>query len=320
MITKGPGDFVTVLLRPISAARQEGNLPWLVLGSLVTIFATSTVVKALNAVWKVSHIPGYRRPFFPYSLPGLTLPTSWINPGYYFLWKWRQENYKRFKSELISYVGLLSGQTVVYTSNLEILKQITSGTRSDWHKPKSASKGILMWGVNLVAAEGGEEWRRHRRVMGPAFSNDLHQLVWKKTADTYRDMCAAEGWTDKKIVEVERLALLVIGSCGFVFRFTWTDPPVSADGTMSLQRALEVLNTRQTLLLVPKWIKRLPIKYLSEYNEASEKISEWMTMQATSRKELVRAAGGDGASGLQDDCFTLLVKANESENLKFSSR
>ena len=57
-----------------------------------------------------------------------------------------------------------------------------------------------------------------------------------------------------------QLALLIIGACGFGFEFTWSDPPVSADGTMSLHRALEVMNTRQVLLLVPKWIKRLPIK------------------------------------------------------------
>ncbi|KAH6873723.1 cytochrome P450 [Coprinopsis sp. MPI-PUGE-AT-0042] len=324
MTTEGPGKFVSDLLRPISTARQEGNLPWLVLGSLVTIFATSTIVKALNAVWKVNHVPGYRRPFFPYSIIGMALPTSWVNPGYYFLWKWRHENYKRFKSELISFVGLLSGQAILFTSNLDVMKQVTGGARGDWHKPKSASVGILQWGMNLVAAEGGEEWRRHRRVMGPAFSNDLYQLVWKKTAETYRDMCAAEGWNDKKVVEVERiqkqtfqLALLVIGSCGFGFNFTWTDPPVSADGTMSLQRALEVLNSRQVLVLVPSWVKRLPFKYMSEYNQANEKVTEWMAIQAASRKELVRAAGNGGASGLQDDCFTLLVKANESENPKF---
>lgn len=56
---------------------------------------------------------------------------------------------------------------------------------------------------------------------------------------------------------------------------------------------------------------------ISEYNEANEKMTEWMAIQAASRKELVRAAGNNGASGLQDDCFTLLVKANEGENPKF---
>ncbi|KAH6890120.1 cytochrome P450 [Coprinopsis sp. MPI-PUGE-AT-0042] len=86
---------------------------------------------------------------------------------------------------------------------------------------------------------------------------------------------------------------------------------------MSLQRALEVLNSRQVLVLVPSWVKRLPFKYMSEYNQANEKVTEWMAIQAASRKELVRAAGNGGASGLQDDCFTLLVKANESENPKF---
>jgi cytochrome P450 len=29
-----------------------------------------------------------------------------------------------------------------------------------------------LWGMNLVAAEG-EMWRKHRRIMGPAFNNNL---------------------------------------------------------------------------------------------------------------------------------------------------
>jgi hypothetical protein len=53
------------------------------------------------------------------------------------------------------------------------------------------------------------------------------------------------------------------------------------------------------------------------YNEANAKISEWMSIQAASRKELVRSGGNSSASGLQDDAFTLLVKANESENPKY---
>jgi len=37
----------------------------------------------------VSHIPGLRVLFHPLGLPGVVLPTTWWNPGYYFLWAWR---------------------------------------------------------------------------------------------------------------------------------------------------------------------------------------------------------------------------------------
>lgn len=74
------------------------------------------------------------------------------------------------------------------------------------------------WSPNLVASQDGEVWRRHRRVLGPAFNNRLYdilscctfarlllyryQKVWVDTVNLYRQMEAAEGWSSKEMVDI----------------------------------------------------------------------------------------------------------------------
>jgi cytochrome P450 len=74
-------------------------------------------------------------------------------------------------SETRAIVPFLVGEPLVYTSNLDVAKQIVAGgVKSTWIKPENASRALLIWGMNLFASEK-ETWRRHRRIMGPAFNN-----------------------------------------------------------------------------------------------------------------------------------------------------
>ena len=82
-----------------------------------------------------------------------------------------------------------------------------------------------LWGMNLLSAER-ETWRKHRRIMGPAFNNNLyvryrlfnklppetngtnrlsHKLVWNEAQNTFRDMVTTEGWKDKNHIEISAL-------------------------------------------------------------------------------------------------------------------
>jgi len=113
-------------------------------------------------------------------------------------------------------------------------------------------------------------------------------MVWKETLNTYREMVFAEGWGDKKEIDIpvvqkltfkvstilpyfktwnilsysfHQLALIIIGKCGFGFSFNWFTPPKSHDGIMPVQQALQIVSeTHMIALFLPKWIKNLPIK------------------------------------------------------------
>ena len=50
-------------------------------------------------------------------------------------------------------------------------------------------------GINLIS-ENGEIWKRHRRVIAPAFNHVTYRNVWDTTASVYKEMIEEEGWLD----------------------------------------------------------------------------------------------------------------------------
>lgn len=48
-------------------------------------------------------------------------------------------------------------------------------------------KVLLAFGPNLVASEG-EEWKRQRRLVAPAFSEKNNKLVWDETVRIMHDL------------------------------------------------------------------------------------------------------------------------------------
>ncbi|KAF8155579.1 cytochrome P450 [Crassisporium funariophilum] len=292
----------------------------------LSIFIISKVLKYRRGLQLVSYLPGLRIPFHPLEIPGAALPSgTWWNPGMYFPWNWRHTIYKKYGNETVSLVPYIVGVPTFYTSNLDVARQVAGGGhKTSFIKPQSASLALLLWGMNLVAADG-ETWRKHRRIMGPAFNNKLYQMVWTETLKTYHEMVVAEGWTGKKEIDVPviqtltfKLALLIIGKCGFGFSFDWFAPPRSADGSMSLQEALRVVaDSHMIALFLPKWIQRLPLTR-KEMREAHDQLMGFMKSQVAERKEDLRSRSSDDQkSNTGNDAFTMLVKASEDEGGKF---
>ena len=76
-----------------------------------------------------------------------------------------------------------------------------------------------LWGDNVASMEGGESWRRHRRIIGPAYNSQLYvasffdflctfkdiwryELVWEESCRIYYDMTSSEGWDSKTSFDI----------------------------------------------------------------------------------------------------------------------
>ncbi|KAF8816637.1 cytochrome P450 [Phlegmacium glaucopus] len=289
------------------------------------LFVVSTITKYRRGLKAVSYLPGLRVPFHPFAPPGVFLPTSWWNPGGSFNWAWRHTFYKKYRNETVSLVPFLVGEPTLYSSSLDVARQISGGgTKNNFIKPPATHAAILRWGMSLVSSNG-ETWRKHRRIMGPAFNNRVYQMVWTETLRTYHEMIAAEGWADKKEINVPivqsltfKLALLIIGKCGFGFSFNWLEPAQSADGKMTIQRALRmVADSALAILFVPKWIQRLPFSGMTETLKADEHLMEFMKTQVKERKAEIGSMALGNASTTETDAFTMLIEANEDNDGKF---
>ncbi|KAF8068982.1 cytochrome P450 [Lyophyllum atratum] len=288
----------------------------------LAVFIASRVFKLIHGINAVNNMPGMRVPFQPLAAPGAIFPTNWWNPGLRFPWLWRSTFYRQYQSENVSIVPFISGVPSIYTSNLDVARQVAAGGhKSSFIKPEAASQAILLWGMNLVAADG-EMWRKHRRIMGPAFNNKLYQMVWAETLESYREMISAEGWGTKDTIDVPviqkltfKLALLIIGKCGFGFSFNWTTPPTAPDGTMSVQEALRIVaDTHMWAIFAPKWLLALPFRKFRQSREAHDQLMGFMRGQVANRKAEI--SGHESAKPSNNDAFTMLVKANEDETSK----
>ncbi|KAG5634271.1 hypothetical protein H0H81_002585, partial [Sphagnurus paluster] len=232
--------------------------------------------------------------------------------------------YQSYRNETVSVVPFIAGSPAIYTSNLDVARQVAGGGhKTSFIKPESASRALLLWGMNLVAADG-DMWRKHRRIMGPAFNNKLYQMVWSETLDTYREMISAEGWDKSDTIEEPviqkltfKLALLIIGRCGFGFSFNWEAPPTAPDGSMSVQEALRVVaDTHMLMIFAPKWILKLPFPRFKEAHKAHDQLMGFMRTQVADRKAEISGQNECTASTGKNDAFTMLVKANETDSGK----
>ncbi|KAF4618306.1 hypothetical protein D9613_011546 [Agrocybe pediades] len=321
MAANSSSQFLSALTSNVQQFRERNGIT--AMNVVLTLFFALIISKTVayrRGVQTVRDLPGFRILFHPLNLPGVLLPTSWWNPGYLFPWYWRDSAYKRYGNDTISVVPFLAGPTGFYTSNLDVARQVITGAhRCSFFKHENSTQAFLLWGMNLVAADG-DTWRKHRRIMGPAFNNALYDMVWSETLRTYKEMISAEGWDLKDEIEIPviqkltfQLALLIIGKCGFGFSFNWFAPPKSDDGRMSIQEALRIVaDTHMAAIFTPKWVQNLPIKGMQEMREAHDILTAFMQSQVAERKAELSSGGVPGS-----DAFTMLVKANEDEGSKY---
>ncbi|KAK1228955.1 hypothetical protein PQX77_007995 [Marasmius sp. AFHP31] len=202
-------------------------------------------------------------------------------------------------------------------------------------------QALRLWGPNL-AASNGEQWRKHRRVMGPAFNAKLYSVVWKKTQDIYHEMVSTGEWK-KDEINLEPLALIILGSCGFGLPGSWSEPPRTQDDdpkAMTVQGALRIVaDTVALTLFTPGWVKSLPFKTLvlllmmfsevtqnqsnhriQDSQRAYRQLSTFMKEQIALRKSSVNFESGvdqsDESVG-RNNVLTLLVQASENEESRY---
>ncbi|KAH8110759.1 cytochrome P450 [Phellopilus nigrolimitatus] len=289
--------------------------------------ALCSLVAAFTIYRAARYLPGLRCAFEPFTFFGAMTPESWWHPGLNFQWAQRMTLYRRYGLDTISIVPYFWGYARIWTANLDVARQIVAGgPGSPWFKPQEFSAALLLWGMNLAGAEGGDLWRRHRRIMGPAFNSNTYTLVWNETLRVYKDMVTSEGWLSKPSVDIPitqvytfKLALFIIASCGFGLPFTWDEPPIVKDGAMSIQESLRLVSEANLARTsAPKLLWWLPIPKFRYIETAYQTLDAFIRTQVAQRKAEIRQELTDnGRTEIErSDVFSRLVLANESETEK----
>ncbi|KXS99863.1 hypothetical protein AC578_4466 [Pseudocercospora eumusae] len=288
--------------RNLALAKQSG-IPYI-----------SLPIYTFNRFWLVTHklwLPFIRK-----------LPHSWTEDWIDFLvpeYAWDKKYDGLFKAHDTDIIMLVApGANTLLVADADCTSQIAA-RRNDFPKPTWLYTSVDLFGKNVVSTEGAN-WRHHRKITSPPFTEKNNVLVWKESLEQAQSMMA--GWvgdnkTDSGTIwnvatEAMRLSLHVISRAGFGVKLYWpheqSATAIPHGHSMTYKDALEtLLHSVIPLMLLPRWLmKCLPFEGL---RRADQSLTEWgqymREMYEEKRKEVKR---GESTEGM--DLMGALVKGS----------
>ncbi|EPS96416.1 hypothetical protein FOMPIDRAFT_1053342, partial [Fomitopsis schrenkii] len=189
-----------------------------------------------------------------------------------------------------------------------------------------STAALMLWGDNIISSNYGA-YKRHRRVVGPAFTGSTYALVARETVKLYHEMVESEGWGDMARIDLNpfnrymaKFALGIITRCGFGLPYHWTASG-GGGGEMSFEEALHTVSENAVIrLATPAWAYKLPIKRLRTIDEASELELDTESPDVGKHDlftRMVHASISEGKAGLGEkelvgDVFAFLFAGHET--------
>ncbi|KAI0030178.1 cytochrome P450 [Vararia minispora EC-137] len=279
--------------------------------SFFLLYTLQKVIEHRRAVASVGNFPGYRKLFNPWGKIAALIQIllgrgrSPVDVGY--------DEFQKNGWDAITEVSFLPGSSVFFLlADPAAIKEVTT-YRARFPKPVEDYALLRFWGDNIVASEG-EEWKRIRKIVAPAFSERNNKLVWDETVRIVLDLIdtvwkrAPEVTTDHAIEFTLPIALFVISVAGFGRRISWSDNSIIPLGyEMSFKEALNIISKDVGIkAFVPSWAMGLSKRW-SRVRTAFDEIEKYMF-------EMVRLGQNAEKKEEQADLFTWLLDAAEEED------
>ncbi|KAF7329958.1 RNA helicase [Mycena kentingensis (nom. inval.)] len=280
---------------------------------LGAVFCAYRLVRFWGQLKFHGYVPGYRPLFDPHSLPGNLMPPGWWSMG--FMWPWIQRKTTHFNHahDLTTLVPLLMGNSIYIAASVDMAAQLW-GSEGKAHLLKPADFTTeRVWGSSIASANG-DDWRRHRRVVSPAFSAKMLARVVDETASVYDGM-KSEFTTDSVVLTnlhslLLRFTLVIICRCGFGIPVEWKQS-AGTDEISTFDRAISTASTTLILKLIfPKWAWALPIRKLRNIDASWATLLALISALAAGRQEEYSTRKEVGDDEMKD-IFTKLVSATD---------
>ncbi|KAH6701999.1 cytochrome P450 monooxygenase-like protein [Leptodontidium sp. MPI-SDFR-AT-0119] len=222
------------------------------------------------------------------------------------------------------------------TSNAELGTQITT-RKTDFLKPVERYKIVDLFGKSILTQEG-QEWKRHRKIVGPSFSEKSNRLVFEESVRQAEGMMNL--WAEKKgntsgrmtvgntAEDSATLSLHVICAAGFGVPTLWpnegeeklggrgipgfSDKTLSGRHELSFQEGLtHLLRYLIWFVIFPPWVlKKSPFKvHQSAYQAFNECMTYFGELLDIKKKQMNL---GESEKGTMD-LLGPMIKANYTE-------
>ncbi|TFY53671.1 hypothetical protein EVJ58_g9325 [Rhodofomes roseus] len=281
--------------------------------AVTAIWAVKYVLDWRAAVNALRNYPGLRYAFGPDSL-AVKSRVPYLSAGYFNVFTRKHRDFEEFDSDIVSSVSWFpTPSRLLMLADATAIKEVTSD-RVRFTKPLAVYKILMFYGSNVVVTEG-DEWKRHRKISAPSFSERNNRLVWDETMHIVTELCQGV-WAGKSEVAVSNvvdltvpIALFVIGVAGFGKRMSWSEDLNVPEGYhFTFKDALHVVSTDLRLkLFVPEWLLKVgPSKRLRDFWQAYVDLENYMRAMIDRRR-------GSEKKEERYDLFSSLLDANEEE-------
>ncbi|KAH9938044.1 cytochrome P450 [Fomitopsis serialis] len=282
--------------------------------ALAALWAVKYVMDWTAAVNALRNYPGLRYAFGPDSL-AVKSRIPYFSAGYFNVFTRKHRDFEEFDSDIVSSVSWLpTPGRLLMLADATAIKEVTAD-RVKFTKPLAVYKILMFYGSNVVVTEG-DEWKRHRKISAPSFSERNNRLVWDETMHIVKELSQVV-WAGKREVPVPNvvdltvpIALFVIGVAGFGKRMSWFEDLNVPEGYhFTFKDALHIVSTDLRLkLFVPEWLLKLgPAKRLHNFWTAYVDLEHYMRDMIDRRKDSENKEE-------RYDLFSSLLDANEEES------
>ncbi|KIP06369.1 hypothetical protein PHLGIDRAFT_515467 [Phlebiopsis gigantea 11061_1 CR5-6] len=283
--------------------------------STVILYCLKTFFSYRSAVRSTGNLPGWHTFIGSFGLVGFLFkkPRGKLIGGSLRAWYRKHLDFQEAGQDIINHIYFVPFvyQEVV-VADAAVIKEITS-QRAKF--PKPPYNELRLYGGNIIASEG-DEWKRHRKVSAPAFSERNNRLVWEETVKIMTDLFD-NVWGEKEKVVYDNaldmtlpIALFVIAVAGFGRNVSWQSDLVAPSGhKLAFKDALRVVSRDlYTKIVTPKWLFHLaPTKHIAEVKLGCEELEKYMAEMIEDRRAAEKKEE-------RYDLFSSLLDASDAES------
>lgn len=283
--------------------------------SVPLLYAVQLVINFWQSIKATNNYLGFRHLLSPTAFIANVFPTfiPGVAIGMNRAWVEKYDTFRDFGSDIYTIISVWPRSTSIMfnVADPAAIKEIV-GARSRWVKPVEQYSVVNYFGGNIVASEG-DEWKKHRKIANPAFSEPNNRLVWSEAVRITLDMIENE-WKNAEVHETKHanditlsIALLIIGSAGFGRKISFSDDLRIPPGhKMSFKDALHYVSTNMIIpVMLPAWALNLT-EHLRTVRDSVKELRMYM-------QEMIDERRTSDKKSDSHDLFTKLLEANLEE-------
>ncbi|KAJ7638382.1 cytochrome P450 [Roridomyces roridus] len=217
------------------------------------------------------------------------------------MWLDRKTSYFNRQHDIVLMNPLFAGAPILFVASRRVVQQLL-GNEAKLRLVKPVELTLQSLIGDSLASASGDAWRRHRRILSPAFNTSLYSLAWDEASVAYEEVVYSEGWLTERQFDVSsinhivhKFSLMMISRCAFGIPLAYEEPtsnPANPDFPEALVR---IIKDFVLFAIVPRRMFNLPFKRLRIAKISWQKVESEIKALLRSRSSQESKAGEDNA-------------------------